>query len=742
MREHQSLLTASVRSWHFLSDTQKIALMRTGAAYLAITLLVIGINWLLANISQPLTLAPASASRWLLAGLNQVETSELGDFRWTDGESRVCVDGVGYAPRSLVHVRLAGGYARALGTETASLHVGQVAPVTVTLAPELRRYTLLTGSDQQPGAAVCLTIQSNAVRDPNNPRWLGVPFHGLTVQPLSAAGAVMPAPQALAVGLALAIGWLAILHLSGVPLLLATIIVTLGSGLIGYSLAAGLVPFGAGTLRWALPTVGGIWMGVAGLAIARRWPLRQDWLNELAAILFWSIAILGAFWLLQRISGHSGVWPLKSRIDPSPTWWVVLPITVAIIWFVVGFRWLHRPLAPVPVVAYTLIGAFGLPVLFDITVHGLDAPIALFRDSPYEYLRDTPQVAGDPLGFLANFETIAPGLSVHGSTHPPGAILFLWLIEQLFGSGAVATSWITIVLTACLPLIAVWLGWQLGGSRLGLIAGMIAVVLPGQMVYGVTSLDGVFSLLIATGAAAFFLALEPPYRLWLAVVAGLAIAAALFMTYAATQLFFFGVAAVGFALVRHTPHQGWRPTLIALIRQGAVTAGIIIVIYLIIFVTTGFNVVSASRTATMINGETMERFREYGPPPTPFLPPSYDYYLRFAAANLVSYLVFLTPWALAALSMLYLRAGSVGWQPQWAALLGSLGVFVLGMWLSGLFNREVERIWMFTYPLAAVLVAYQIVDGSERRQRWRLAIYLSLTLALFVVMKLTLYTIW
>jgi len=726
-------------------ELRSLSLARALAAYLAIALIVIGVNWLIANTGQSLTIAPASASRWLLAGLNQVESSDSGDFRWTDGESQVCFEELGLAPRSLVTARIAGAYARSLGIETVTLGAGRAAPVTVALAPELRRYTLLTGVDQQIGAQVCLNIQSNAVRDPNNPRWLGVPVYGVSLTPLPAAGTIVPSFGSIGVGLALALGWLALLHLSGVPLFVATGIVTVGCGLISYSLIGGLIPFGAGTLRWSLPTVVGLWLGVAGLLGTRWFPWRDERWRFAGGIIFWSAAILIAFWLLQQISGHSGVWPLKSRVDPSPTWWVVVPIGLALVWFGAGWQLLQRRLALVPVSMYVLVGALTLPVAFDIAVHGPDAPIALFRDSPYEYLRDTPQVAGDPIGFIASFETIAPTLSVHGSTHPPGAILFLWLIEQFLGPGPVATSWITIGFSALIPLVAVWLGWRLGDARLGLAGGILAVLFPGQMMYSVTSLDGVFSLLLAAGAAAFFLALESPQRRSMAILAGCLIAAALFMTYAATQLFFFGVTAAIFALARHRPQIGWRAALIAIIRQGALAAGVIVVIYLFIYLATVFNVISASRTATFINGEMgemMDRFREYGPPATPFLPPSYDYYLRFAAANLVSYLVFLTPWALMALSALYLRAQRERWQPWWAALLGSLGGLVLGMWLSGLFNREVERIWMFTYPLAAVLVAYHALSATADTQRWRLAIYAGLMLALFTLMKMTLYTIW
>ncbi len=719
-----------------------VATVRIISAYLAVALIVIGVNWLIANAGQSLVIAPASASRWLLDGLHRVETSELGDFRWTDGNSQVCVEDVGLAPRSLITAQMAGAYALTLGTETVTLRAGQAVPATIALAPELRHYTLLTGADQQVGARVCLSIQSNAARDPNNPRWLGAPVYGVIATPLPAAGTVIPAPAGIGVGLALALGWLALLHLSGVPLSVATAIVTFGCALISYSLIRGLVPFGAGTLRWALPTVSGLWLGVAGMLGARWLPLRANGWRAGIGIVFWSGAILFTFWLLQQISGHSGVWPLKSRIDPSPTWWVIAPIGLAMLWFGLGWRLFLRPPALAPVAVYVFVGALVVPVAFDIAVHGPDAPIALFRDSPYEYLRDTPQVAGDPIGFMARFETIAPTLSAHGSTHPPGAILFLWLIEQLFGPGPVATSWITIGLSALIPLVAVWLGWRLGDARLALASGMLAALFPGQMMYSVTSLDGVFSLLMAAGAAAFFLALEPPQRPALALLAGALIAAALFMTYAATQLFFFGVAAAVLALIRHAPQAGWRTALLAICRQGALAAAVIALSCFLIYLATGFKVISASRTATFINGEMMERFREYGPPVTPFLPPSYDYYLRFAAANLVSYLTFLTPWALLALSALFLRAQRERCQSWWAALLGALGSLVLGMWLSGLFNHEVERIWMFTYPLAAVLVAYHALQGPLAAQRWRLAFYAGLMLAFFSLMKLTLYTIW
>jgi hypothetical protein len=73
---------------------------------------------------------------------------------------------------------------------------------------------------------------------------------------------------------------------------------------------------------------------------------------------------------------------------------------------------------------------------------------------------------------------------------------------------------------------------------------------------------------------------------------------------------------------------------------------------------------------------------------------------------------------------------------------GLAGV-VLGMWLSGLFIREVERIWAFTYPLAAVLIAAHLWQGATARIRlWRAGIFIALFIAQSVLMRVLLYTYW
>ena len=117
--------------------------------------------------------------------------------------------------------------------------------------------------------------------------------------------------------------------------------------------------------------------------------------------------------------------------------------------------------------------------------------------------------------------------------------------------------------------------------------------------------------------------------------------------------------------------------------------------------------------------------------------------LVYLGANLVAYTLYVTPWGLAALSGELLACVRRGWRQvdAFAALLVATGVCVLGMWLSGLFNREVERIWGFTYPLAAVLIARHALGGAGA-SRWRPWLYLALSCVGSAAIKQLLNTAW
>jgi hypothetical protein len=487
-------------------------------------------------------------------------------------------------------------------------------------------------------------------------------------------------------------------------------------------------------------------LGGAAWRWATGWRAFQGLLaRDLLSMIFWSLVLVGLFWLLQQLLGVRGAWPLKAGFFPNLTPLALLPAAAF-----AGWAWLVlRRLAPGAHPGYgssmalVLLGALALPVLLKSSVRGWESLFTTFTANPYEYIADVPRVGDDPLGFLRSFVAIKDDLALHSSTHPPGSILLLWAVERLLGPSPVTASWVAIGLSALGALAAFWGGARLVGPRLGLLAGAMAAVMPGALIFSVTSMDGVFNALLAAGAVAFLLAMERPQRPATAVLAGLLIAAGLFFTYAATQLAFFGVAVALLALQRewastegNGPTRLWAATR-PVLRQGLIAAGTIALVYLLIGLASGYNVVEGALRATAINAEVMRGVRA-----RPFLPPSLAYYTLYLVANLLAFAWYLGPWGLAASFSTGSNALAERPPSGWSALAAGVAAMVAGMALSGLFNREVERIWGFTYPLFALLIARHALQGDEGTQRWRAGLFLSLLFAHGLFLRMLLNTFW
>ena len=63
--------------------------------------------------------------------------------------------------------------------------------------------------------------------------------------------------------------------------------------------------------------------------------------------------------------------------------------------------------------------------------------------SATDYYGAVPRIESVP-GFLADYPRLMPSLPLHCQTHPPGGVLFLWLVAQWFGPGATAAVLATI----------------------------------------------------------------------------------------------------------------------------------------------------------------------------------------------------------------------------------------------------------------------------------------------------------
>lgn len=724
---------------------------RMPAAAALPTLLLLVILATLAGYNRPLAVrvAPTDETRQLFYGFHGLERTDDGPFRWTDGWARICLDQLGGVPNATLRVRILGAGAHALGRQQVAFLANDQLIVMAPIQGATRVYQMHLGDALRAADDDCIAIVSAAGPTEGDVRPLGVPFAGMALDQVVTAGINRPALLQLGLNMALAAFAYWLLVLGGISAWVAVGGVLAVAALLLAAITGGQTAPGLGLARHMLPLVTGMAaVGVGALLMreARQLPVGRSRLaRDLLAMAFWSVALVGVTDVLQLLLGFGGVWPLKAGFFPSLTPAAALPAALFAGWAWLVLRLLARPGAGGlgAGAALLLLGALLLPVTLKAGVRGWESLFTTYTNNPYEYIADVPKVGGDPAGFLRGFVANKEQLALHSSTHPPGAILMLWGVERLLGPGPVAASWTTIGLSALAVLAALWVGLRLGGPRLGLLAGAMAAVMPGQLIYSTTSLDGVFNMLLALGAAAFLLALERPLRPGLAALAGALIALGLFFTYAATQLFFFGVAVAAVGAWRAWPGApgrgagrlwaaGW-----PLARQGAIAAAVIVGLYLALFAATGFNVVEGALRATAINVEVMRNVTA-----RPFLPPSLAYYTLYLVANLLAFAWYLGPWGLAAAGSAGRAALAEDSPGAFAALAVGLAALVAGMALSGLFNREVERIWGFTYPLLAVLVARHALQGDKRAQGWRAGLFLALLFAHGMAIRLLLNTFW
>lgn len=733
------------------------------------------------NHRLPLTIPADSTVRRAFAGLYPLEDNGTVIYRWTNGSGSICLDEGRRVARTGAHIVLLGDGAVPLGIDAVTFVVDAEPLVTAPLRPTRMHYHLLLDTtDAPPGDTTrCIGLVSDSVRidgivetssgPSSERRRLGVPFADLTLERLHGPAPDLLWPDPLQLGLNLLLASMVFLMLAaaGVPAWWVAALVSLPAALMGALAWAGWMPPGLFVLRSQLPLVGGLAITIGSAVAFRllsrrleqapwlpaRWRTHQL-LRDLLWMLFWSVVLWGGVRVTQLVYGRHGVWPLKAGVWPDFTPMILLPLGCFALWLGLVLWQLRRfdRLERTPEAAPTtrrslglalltlLAGAILLPVVLKVSVRGWDLLYYTFSQNPSDYILDVPRI-GNPLVFLGDYVAISPTLTWHNANHPPGAVLLLWLVAQVMGPGPVPATAFAIVASSLAGVAAFWLGLRMGGPLLALLAGAIFVAMPYHNVYSVTSMDGIFNAAIALGMVSFFLALEPGGHWRQAVLSGVLIAVALFFTYATTQLAFFGFSLLCLSAWR----QGslWHP-----LRQSVLSAGALVACYLLLYLATGFNVIEGALQATANNSRFIERPAFVS---TIHLAafPSLQHYVYHFWINIVPFGWYLAPWGLAALTPQFLRAleGFRAKPPAAPAsdrtLLLALVGLVAGMWLSGLFIREVERIWGFVSPLAAVLIALHAWQGATRWERlWRAGLYITLFFGQAAVMRMLLNTYW
>lgn len=278
-----------------------------------------------------------------------------------------------------------------------------------------------------------------------------------------------------------------------------------------------------------------------------------------------------------------------------------------------------------------------------------------------EYLPALSALRGGVGTFLDRFDAIVPTLPVHPSGHPPGMVLTLhWLgIDTAQGAAA-----LVIAVGALATPVLYALARDLFDEATARTAALLFVFVPTSLLYGATSADALFATLGLPAAAGI---VSSRRALVLAGAAMLAVAS--FYSYA---LLGAGAWAV---LVR------WRRFGLAdAARVAALCAAAVVGLYLLLYATTGFDVLAAIRATEDAYREGIAGIRPYA------------FWLFGSPAAFVFMLGAVAWFASRALAVREVTA---------LALAAVILVSVLG----GYTKAETERIWLFLVPFACLAAA-------------------------------------
>ncbi|PWU44327.1 hypothetical protein DLE60_20425 [Micromonospora globispora] len=409
-------------------------------------------------------------------------------------------------------------------------------------------------------------------------------------------------------------------------------------------------------------------------------------------------AALYGFWKLSQVLppigyGYFARPPIYGIMIPI---WDDLALTVipaavllaGVGWMVTSWRRLPTWLALALVVVAGVVAATTVNLVRG-QVGELTRGIATGPKSPY-YTSDLHFVY--ELG-LREFVERHPELSdkfhsYNSRTHPAGVFVFLYLLFRIFGASQSMRVAVVIAVVAFTSAISAWLiGRTLAGERAGRIGAVLFAAAPAPLMMAYSNLDTVFAVPMTLSAALFVLAAQRRSAA-VAAAAGAVLAAGTLMTFATS----FIALAAAVALVIQI---GWRAAARLLVAAAVGGLAVLALAWLVL----GFDVLASYQVSPKV-GTPYNWYWLVGSPAAWLM------YAGLPLAALGVYGVFRKvpgagrPVLVTTLVLLMLA---------WAALPSELTKLRPG---------EVERTWMFLYPLVAACAGV-VVDrwtaGFDRR---------------------------
>ncbi len=371
-----------------------------------------------------------------------------------------------------------------------------------------------------------------------------------------------------------------------------------------------------------------------------------------------------------------------------------------------------------------------------------------YTRSGQEYYADVPYIDEMGLGvFLRDFskQELFDQLSGHTRTHPPGGVVFLWLVSKIFGYTLVSTSLASILFTALTVIPIYKLAERLYDKKVAFYALLLFLITPNFVMFTTTSMDGPFSVFPILSLFLFYEARERetapttpigvfrPYSL----LTGISLALGMFMTYSTVVI---GAFLCIIPLLE-------RKRFVQYLKMLAFAATGFIGFYFILSVLTGFQPFEALWLSIKKDEKTMGTGYE-----------SINRYLHLSFANLFALLIgvgipITTVWLRQMAksvkdwkqnSVLTENENSEG-RRSWLLRTEESDTFNIGFLMtllsftfSTLFTMEVERIWIFMVPFFVIPVAKYLIERPRLDFFW----VSGMLVLQLVLMEVLLNTFW
>lgn len=458
-------------------------------------------------------------------------------------------------------------------------------------------------------------------------------------------------------------------------------------------------------VQLAVCLLGMLGLGASAWALRRRAGRPVAYVLQGAAVLtaaIFALKLLPLFLPAEGLVGPAWEFPLWALWRPTTApFWILLALAAALP-VLLGRGPFRFVLVPVLWIGLALTNG-GLPGLSEGFRRDKDyqADVARFRTVP-EIWR--------------TYVERQPTLSVHGQTHPPGAVTVLWLLARVNGSHLTRTCLVVVLLSAA-GLLPVYALARACLDRWGAeAAALLWATTPAVALYGATCMDMIFAVPLVSSAAAFAWGVRGrPDALRQAVgwglLSGIALAVGSLFTFSAAVLavtFLLTVALVS----RRQPSE--RPRLLVLLG----TTGVTCLLLLLALRPLGFDWLNCLDTARRLDERLF--------PAT--LSPSY--WLLTRVKCLLDVVLLAGP-ATAALWLggLRRRAFAPPAEPEetpvpprllGVALSRAAAVVVLAFLLLGVYKiGETGRILLFLLPLVPVLAVARLQRAWPTRGTWQ-----------------------